>query len=304
MARAYFVLNRNDLSSTLLQVLDLYPNATPSVGSRVYGGKPQGGYFPHFADDGVNGDVSTTGVGPILSDGDTYGLSAYLIDRVENSGAGGDPALTAAEANAITASIYGRVSSGLSLELSDINTLINTPAGVSGSDLDGTLGNSTGSVEDILKILSGLRYKLSDDSQVEDGANAFDTTIRGFFVERPNYLLPSNVVSSYTGASVRGRGTGLPPSHLRPGESREEPVQSGNQDVNFKDIRLVLDTGKLHLSADSGMISTLKSSTFSHNNTTFSYGAGGTAKTLDGTAIPTTTEARAVTLYAANGSLI
>ena len=84
MARAYIVLTRNDLDNNMLQVLDLKPNATPSQGSVIYGGSPQGGYQSFYLLDGVNAAVTTAGAGPITIAATTYGLSAYLIDRVES----------------------------------------------------------------------------------------------------------------------------------------------------------------------------------------------------------------------------
>lgn len=310
MARAYIVLARNDLDDSLLQVLDLYPNATPSKGSRIYDGAPQGGYQTFYLLDGVNGPVATkagAGGGASLDvDGDTYGLSAYLLDNVEDTGGG--ESLTAAEAVAISGLIEADVAAGVALTLARINVHINTPAGVAGSDLDGTLGNSTGSVEEILRILAGERYKLPNDSQVRVAGGGFDAVQRGFFVTRPEVEVAASVRTDYTATNlgVRGRKSTAPLSHLRAGEPRAGQVvaQTGTRDLNFNDVRVTVDTGDLHLSASTGVLADLKSSTFAFENPAYTYGAGGTAQDISGTVIPTTFQGRAVVVYAADGSII
>ena len=82
------------------------------------------------------------------------------------------------------------------------------------------------------------------------------------------------------------------------------PVQAGTQDVNFQDTRMVIDTGMLHKSALLGVLSELADPTFSFINPAFTYGGSGTALTLDGTNIGTDGQARAVAVYAADGTVI
>jgi len=310
MARAYIVLARNDLDDNLLQVLDLKPNATPSKGSVIYGGAPQGGYQTFYYLDGVNGDVVTqAGTGGLASldiDGDVYGLSAYLIDRVEDTG--GNQALTAAEAIAIALLINAAASAGTALTLALINVAINTPAGVAGSDLDGTLGNSTGTVEDVLRILAGERYKMTDNAQVQVGAGTFDATQRGFFVTTPNVELAGSVNGTY--GDVRGRSSTSPLPYIRPGEPRTAAVQTGTQDTNFNNVRVTVDTGDLHLSATDGVLADLKAATFTWRNPGNAYTAAAVdathvrATTLAAGNIPATGIFRAVTIYDASGNVI
>lgn len=306
MARAYIVLARNDLDDSLLQVLDLKPNATPSKGSRIYDGAPQGGYQTFFYADGVNGDVVTAGAGPITIDGDVYGLSAYLIDHVENTGSAGE-ALTAAEANNIRDAILGEVALGNALTLADINALIVAEIGA-GNDLDGTLGNSTGSVEEVLRILAGERYKMPDATQVEDGGKLFTQAVGGFFVARPNVEVPDSARTSYgTARGLRGRKSTSPLTHVRAGEPRagQAPVQTGQEDVNFNDVRVTVDTGDLHLSSASGVLDELNNATFVFLNPSFTYN-GGIAPATDaaGANLPATGAGRAVTVYDAAGNVI
>jgi len=298
MARAYIVLARNDLDDSLLQVLDLQPNTSQK--SAIYDGTGQTHYQTYFLLDGVNGNVATqagAGGGASLDvDGDTYGLSAYLLDRVEDTG--GNESLTAAEAIAIAALIEADVAAGTALTLARINIHINTPAGVAGSDLDGTLGNSTGTVGEVLRILAGERFKLPDNSQVRAAAGTFDATQRGFFTSAPNVLRPESVYAA-NGAPVRGRNPFVG-SVL----SSTAPVQTGTQDVNHNFVLPIVDTGALQLSALDGVLSELASATYTWLNPAFTYGAGGTATDIGGTAIPVTGVGRAVTVYAADGTVI
>lgn len=293
MARAYIVLARNDLDENSLQVLDLKPNS--SLKHSVYEGAGQTGYLPFYVQ---NDTVALTADGGgIRTTNDLYyGLAAYLLDNVENVG-GGNVALTAAEANNIAAAILGRVAAGSSLKLADINTLINAEAGVSNSDLDGTVANSasTGSVEDILRILAGEVYRVPSGSAVSTAANGFPGTGAthtpvGAFVTRPSV---TQTLTKPGGKSPFGKVLLSTP-----------PAQSGTQDTEFRDVRVIVDTGSLHLSALTGALSKLASSSFVFLNPTFKYGTGGSATDIGGTAIPSTGAGRAVTVYAADGSVI
>lgn len=176
MAR-YICLIRTDIPEGTLQVLDLQPNKSqqnlvydPPAQTRYVSFRPQ------------NDTVVTTGAGPITTVGALNGLAAYLIDRVENTG-GAAAALTAAEANSVAAALIARMDAGQTLTLANINTEINVPGGVSGSDLDGTLGDSTGTVVEVLQILAGEVYTVPTGSAVEDGGNDFDATIFGAFAD-------------------------------------------------------------------------------------------------------------------------
>jgi|APSaa5957512622_1039677.scaffolds.fasta_scaffold03941_2 hypothetical protein len=310
MARAYIVLARNDLDDNLLQVLDLKPNATPSKDSRVYAPIAQGGYQTFYLLDGVNAAVVTqagaAGGASLDIDGDVYGLSAYLIDRVEDTGGG--ESLTAAEAVTISGLIEAAASAGTALTLALINVAINTPAGVAGSDLDGTLGASTGTVEEVLRILAGERFKMTDNAQVRLVGGGFDTAQRGFFVQQPNVEVPASVDGVY--GDVRGRRSTAPMTHIRPGEPRTAPVQTGAQDTNFNRVRQTVETGHLHLSATDGVLAELKSATFTWLNPGNAYTAAAVtaatprALTLAAANIPATGVFRAITIYDAEGNVI
>ena len=370
MARAYIVLVRNDLDDNLLQTLDLKPNE--SLRNFPYAPPGQTHYVSHYLLDGVNAAVAVTGAGPITTVGDTYGLSAYLIDHVEGLGVSGALlALTAAEAAAASAGIEAAAAAGdpltaaglaaamgggISVDntaqagaattitlavadnqaddyyngwtveitggtgvLGEVRTITDYATGTDVATVGSawstnpdvtttytlvppvglTAGNSTGSVEDVLRILSGDRWKLPTGSTVEDGGNLFETAVAGFFVTRPNVEGPLSVRSA-DGFPIRGRSAfGAPVVPL------SVPVQTGLEDVNFNDIRAIFDTGLLHKSAGIGTLSEMKATTFSFLNPDFTYGAGASALTLDGTTeIGVDGAARAVVVYDAAGNVI
>jgi len=256
MARAYIVLARNDLDDNLLQVLDLEPNTSQRSDLDPPG---QTHYETFYLIDGINLPVQTAVAANITIDGDNYGLSSYLIDRVENTGGAG-AALTAAEALQISGLIEGAVALGAGLTLAEINVMINTPAGVAGSDLDGTLGDSIGTVEEILRILAGERYKMPNGVEVETGGGAFVGTIGGWFVTRPNVLQP---LTKPGGKSAFG-----------PVLPSAAPVQIGTQDVTFNDVIVIADGGDLHNSALNGALGELAAATYSFLNSDFHLRCG------------------------------
>lgn len=301
MTRAFIVLNRNDLPDNLLQVLDLKPNS--SQFSPAYNGQNSGqtGYATWWARDAsVNTTVATDGA--FLLNGVAYGLAAYLIDNVEDQAAGA--ALTAAQANAARTSILGKAAAGTALTAAEIaDSLSNN--GVADADAATTLtaGNSDGTVAEVLRILAGEVYRLPDNSVVE-AAGAFNAVRSGDFITRPNVENPASEQGTY--GAVRGRKSTSPLPYIRPGEVRagQTPVQAGLEDVLFRDVRVIVNTGDLHLSALSGVLAELKSATYTFVNSGFTYGGGGTAVDLSGTAVPAHGIARAVTIYDVAGNVI
>jgi hypothetical protein len=294
--RAYIVLRRNDLDDNFLQALDLIPNSSQGNPSRTYEPNGQTHYISHFLLDGVNTGVVLDAGPPVLFDGDAYGLSAYLADRIENSGTVNDPPLTQAHARGIAARIEALASDGDSLTETDIDAAINAEAGVTGAGL--AVGNSTGSVEDILRILSGERYKVPDGETISDGTPTYIavdpgvTRDGGYFVTRPSVLQPLS--------NPGGRNPFTTPALLQ-----AAPVQTGTQDENFVDLLHVYNTGDLHRSALLGALSEMKATTFTFINSNFTYGTGGTALALDNaTEIPESGQAPAVVVYAADGTVI
>lgn len=308
MARAFIVLNRNDLGDSLLQVLDLKPNSSQFLPSQDGQNSGQTGYQTHGpGEPAVNTTVATQagagGGASIDVDGDSYGLAAYLLDHVEDQVT--TAAITAAVANATRDAIFDLISAGSALTAAAIaNALVANGVANAGVGTTLTAGNSTGVLEEVLRILAGEVWKLPDNSQVTTVAGAFDVTERGFFVTRPNVETPDSVDGTY--GPVRGRKFSSPLPYIRPGETRagSAPVQSGTQDTLFRDVRTIVDTGDLHLSAQSGVLADLKLATYTFENPAFTYGVAGTALTLDGTNIGTNFQARAVVVYDASGNVI
>jgi hypothetical protein len=288
MARAYIVLRRNDLDDNFLQTLDLVPNE--SLRNFPYDPAGQTHYVSFYLIDGVNLPVATTAG---AYDVDSYGLSTYLKANVEDQAAGA--ALTDVQAVGAAADIEDDASLGNPLTAAVINGHIQAQGGVNiGTTL--TAGNSTGSVEEVLRVLAGERYKAPEAAVV--GTVAF-VPGTGFFVTTPNVEGPGSVRNQY--GAVRGRNpfTGGPVVPLTPA------VQTGTEDVNFNGIRPIFDTGDLHRSAAEGALAEMKAATFAFVNSEFTYGAGGTALALDGTTnIPAGGAASAVVVYAADGTVI
>ena len=272
--RAYICHARNDLEGHLLQVLDLKPNSSqpgnvlsPVIGAGVQSG--QTGYLTNGAQ--YNTLVLTAaGAGAFTTSVDSFGLAAYLIDNVNNN-TGADLALNANQANGIAAKILNAVATGANLTIDDINTLIRSEGADGGvavdasSTLDGVGGTwSTGSVVEVLRILSGEAYKVPMGSTVIGAAGIF----------------PGGAGHVKLGSFI-ARGT-----------------------VGFRYVRRFYSIGALYRSVLGGALSKLVSPLFTWINTTFTYGATGTALTYAGTNIGTTGQARAVSVYEATGSVV
>ena len=140
---------------------------------------------------------------------EVQGLAAYLMDKVENSGAGGiatgGSALQPSEALDIATAIVAEKNAGNALTQSSLNSVIsNTVTTVTESGVG--LGNSTATVVEILRILSGEVYTLPSSSQIQKvDANRcfFDDTVRGSFAS------PSRVrFTAKTGTLRISMGTG------------------------------------------------------------------------------------------------
>lgn len=179
--RMYILPQRNDLDGLNIQITDLFPNTSQKNG--IYDGEGQTHYVGACPDPPgatvtsgnayLSGSKSTSMtvnpvIGSTVGGGNdcyatttaTFGLAAYLRDRVQKTGAGGS-FLTFANANTIAAAIRSAASSGTSLNLTAINALLAATGGA-GTELDSTGGSkSFGTVEEILRILSGEVYRSS-----------------------------------------------------------------------------------------------------------------------------------------------
>lgn len=290
MARAYIVLTRNDLDDNLLQVLDLSPNS--SQRNSVYDPAGQTHYQTHFYTDGVNGDVEALGG---VTNAIFYGLSTYLKCRIANTAGGGliGP-LPDADCILVANEILTRAAAGSPLTAADINASILAATG----NANGIgIGNSDATVEEILRILAGERFRVDRLTDIGAG-NFWQGPGLGFFTTAPSATRPESVFAN-NGAGVRGKNPFVGPTI-----PTSIPVQVGTQDVNHNSIIPIVDTGALRLSALSGQLSEMASAGFTFLNPNLTYGSGGTALDLGGSALPASGAGRAVTVYAADGTVI
>ncbi len=302
MARAFICLARNDIPAESLQITDLKPRSEHARrGSSSFGKGGQTGYvaFLPQSDDtaaGAPGGVLTVQTVP------EYGLAAYLMDNVENS-AGPNAALTVAIANASKDAIMALVAAGSPVTVAAVNNAMraNGVANAGGTtDLEGAgAENSTGLLEDVLRILSGEIYRVPVGA-VSIAAGGFLAARQGAFVSTPELETSFSVSGLQSGGAVRGRSpfnTPVVPS--------EVPVQTGTQDLTFRNVRRILDTGDLHHSAQSGVLSQLKAATYVWENSAFTYNGGATpAQDVAGNNIGVNHQGRAVVVYDATGALI
>lgn len=291
MTRAYICLARNDLDENLLQDLDLLPYT--SQRSNPYDGPGQTGYLTWFPQ---NDAITTTdiGGGVFAADADFYGLAAYIMDTVEHT-TGPNTRILDPDATLIALAILARVGQGLTLTVADVNAEIVVVLGA-GNGLG--VGASFGTLEEILAIISGVSYKVPAGALMSGAANAFLPAVpppapfpgSGFFTTAPN----------------------LAEALLHPGGRKgTEPVGSARptpqtppEDAGHRFIRRTEDTSDLHRSALDGRFELMAAATYAFANPNFTYGAAGTALTVGGANIGIDHAARAVTVYAFDGTVI
>jgi hypothetical protein len=305
MARAYIVVARNDVPDNLLQTLDIWPNK--SLRNQTLDPAGQTHYNTWFLLDGINAAVTlqNPAAAQITIDGDVYGLSAYLAANLEDT-ANGD-ALTQAMYRNIATRIEGRAALGLPLTVNDINAIV---AAESGSALDGFgLGdsrNAADAVEEILRILAGERFFIADNTELVNAGGAWTGvagTLKGEFVLRPNVELPESVRGN-NDEPIRGRNSFVGKS-IPTTTAVQDTTVGQREDTAFNDVLAVVDTGRLQQSAINGALAEMASSTWTFQNPAFTYGGGATpAQTLGAANIGTDFAGRAVTVYAADGSVI
>jgi len=272
--RAYIIPRRTDLAGMNIQVTDLVPNT--SLRNSVIDPQGQSGYLSFGWDvpgtTTVNGDSYVSGsihTVPLtaLADDDTtgggndvaattvatFGLAAYIRERVQPGGvvaAAANPA-TPGEAAGMAGIILTAVEAGVDLTLAQINTLLSVI--VASTDLNGASGDSLsfGSVEDILRILSGEVYRSRAHTIVGvNGGGAFLNE-----ADRDVLVAAQDVVAN-GGTTFYATGDFL---------ARDED--------GFQDIRRLVLTGALRISAAEGVLSHL-AGPIAFNNPSYSYAAG------------------------------
>jgi hypothetical protein len=165
----FICMIRTDIVDGMLQVLDLQPNS--SQRNLIYDPEGQTKYIRRCDND----TMVTSGAGPIVTVGELKGVSAWLIDQVEDTP--NSDALTAAQTNTIALALIARMDAGNTMTTAAVNAVVQ--ATVAGSGIG--LGSSIGALTDLLKILAGGEYTLPAGSAVEDVANAFIATAAGSF---------------------------------------------------------------------------------------------------------------------------
>jgi hypothetical protein len=154
---------RSDIQNGILQVTDLWPNA--SQRNQSIDPQPQG---PRYVSAPVTNTVvlSSTGATQRYLATAQSGLSAYLVANVDVAG----PALTPAQADVASAALIAAMQAGAVLNLAAINVILNAAA--AGATLTG--GTSTGAVMDVLRILSGATYTVPAGTVVQVVVSTFN----------------------------------------------------------------------------------------------------------------------------------
>ena len=301
MARAYLCIARNDLPSigdaaeAGLQINDLKPYSSEAL--RNYVGYGQTGVwaflcsFAAVASPANGGGIRTTAV-------NYYNLTGYLLDPIHSDPTAAGPApnnCTLSDANALALAAWcaGRVAGGLPLTAALFNAAC--LAQVGGATGIG-VGNSTATLEQILRILTGEIYCLPAGAISGAGAvpaatqgGAFLATAQGYFVTAPNVQV---------GTDVRGRKISQPVGW-------GTAVQVAPQNIHWRDVRVLYNTGELHRSIVNGQLSKVLPDTWAWTNPTFTYGGGATpAQDIAGTNIAAGGASRACTVYDAAGNVL
>jgi hypothetical protein len=169
-------MRRADIPNGVLQVTDLKPNT--SQRSFIYDpGKGQSGYVRQIP---ISSTILSTGGAASALITNAQGLSAYLVDVVEDSGGA---ALTDAVANAAAAAIEARARAGLALALANVDAAIVAAGATAGTGLEA--GASTGLLSELLNALQGALYEVPAGA-VLNAAGVFIPTRRGSFAPDVN----------------------------------------------------------------------------------------------------------------------
>ena len=293
MARAYVIPVRSDCPGAGLQVLDLVPNSSQK--NSIYDGPGQTFYL-HGADSPwttvVNGDAyvsgsrmtmlvagddatiqDTTGGGNdcFATAGATLGLASYLRERVQPGGMALATAgrMTPAAAQTAATALLGIAYAGGDLTLTAINAALVTFV-LADTNLDGAGGTSRsfGTVEEILRIMSGEVYTVPRFTIITNAANEFQT------LAQRNVLVAAQL-PAITGKTFVSTGRFL-----------------GRSDNGFCDIPVIALTGEVIMSAAQGDLFTYKGA-MTFVNPSFAYTTAALALgklpalTWDGAAVPT-----------------
>lgn len=290
--RAYLVTVRTDLDNAQLLIYNLRPDTMHRVPSMEPAGQTR--YIPRIVRDDVL-QLNTLGDGSATLVSGAAGIAAWALDNIQNQDKGLSLALTSAQAADFAQKVRLRADAGAPLQIADLNAVLNTVAGVTASYVGGDPSSkSTGTVADLLQLLSGSIYEVAAGAQVVQMNGAFPLDASGNHVPAGGFRpdLPQN-----------------PPSFVGTWKFPEKTLQPGHPaPPHFPTRNAVplVDTGELRLSVRAGELAKLVSPAYFWRNPLMTYGYGGTAQTLGGQPIPGVNDpnpyqARAVVVYDAVG---
>lgn len=167
MPQVYLVARREEVQNGSVMVTDLSPNE--SQRNTSIDPPASGPIYVRQLDLGVRGSFRAqlaTDAGVVSFARDSKGLVAYLLNNIQVGNAG--PALTLSEAKEIASLIVSEVRTGGVLDLATVDGIVGGVA--AGATLTANL--STGSVENLLRVLAGETYLVTVGSVVEQ-AGAF-----------------------------------------------------------------------------------------------------------------------------------
>ena len=309
--RAFIIPRRLDLSGAGLQVVDLVPNTSQRNSS--LDGEGQSGYLKFSCDrpglTTVNGanyasgsrntsplantavaDVNGGGNESTITVGTHFGLLAYLQERVNVNPGGDNDFITSAEAVNIVNDILARVYNGLALTAADIKVILDARLAGADNTLVGAAevggSNSFGTVEEVLRILSGETYRVRDNTILGDQNGVFTSLAARTAVA--NAAAGVFIGDVFVQGAFVARGAG-----------------------GFHEVKPLALTEAVRLSAKGGRLARMiGANNLVVTNPAFAYVAGDVnafrprALTVNGANVPATGSDRVAVVYDSTGALI
>jgi hypothetical protein len=166
-------MQRADIPEGVLQVIDLVPNNS-TKNNILEPAEGQSGYVRQPSNEAC-GTTNPAASQEITSNTFT-GLSVYLLDNIEDSGGA---AITAVQANDAATAIIALVRAGSVVDETAVDAELITAGATAGTGL--TAGASTGTIQDVLLILSGRSYVVPEGAEMQDAGGSFSAVRKGAF---------------------------------------------------------------------------------------------------------------------------
>ena len=239
----YICIANTNVADGTVQVIDLKPNVSQmsdldGPGQTRYANRVTSDTVTVLQPDGGGEPIFISKAGG-SAESPVQGLAAYLLANCAD-GAGQNQPMTADIANDSAAAIIALVDGGSDVDLGAIN------GAIQGTDANAactlTTGNSSGSVADVLDILSGRVYQIDNETQIHttELAGAFDPAGNG-------------AAGSFTKSATEAKRIGV-----RAGGSNHPnptaPVSTVT--VENEGIRTIYASGSLRVSYSEGSLST------------------------------------------------